>query len=200
MRAPVILIVGLVVAVCIGLLLYRHHPAQPVAPVEVTDVAPATVPPVTPAPAPVAPAVVVMTNVPAVTNAPVELTQEEAVAEMTRLNDLTTANPPAAVAEAEADLDSTSKDVRFAAAETLKQIGDKSAIETLQAKAVAATDPNDKIEFQQAAEFLATPAFREDISAEQAANRISQAKAARAAAQAAQAGAGGQPAQPPANP
>jgi hypothetical protein len=105
---------------------------------------------VPPTPVLVAPAAVTLTP---------EQRQAATDAEIQRLFQAGMSDNPDDLAVILADLSSPEQDIREAAIQAAKQFGSTNAIPALQAAAENTTDPKEKIELTEAADFIALPSF-----------------------------------------
>ena len=178
MRPQVVIALLVFMAVGLGGVFYFKQHSAPVAATAPTEAAtsapepvvsspnpPADAPPVT-APV-VAPATVEKIVPPAVAAAaPVasaaetpEQHQAMIDAETERLQQLSLSSDPADVPKILADLSSPEKAIREAAIQAAKQVGGEDAAAALKAAAAKASDPKEKIEMQEAADFIALPSL-----------------------------------------
>ena len=88
-----------------------------------------------------------------------EQRQSAIEAEVQRLFQAGTSDDPADLAIILADLSSPEKEIREAAIQAAKQFGSTNAIPALQAAAENTTDPKEKVELTEAADFIALPSF-----------------------------------------
>ncbi len=79
--------------------------------------------------------------------------------EVSRLQDLSTQDDPAALTAIMNDLTNSEKEVRLAAIEATKQFGSKDAIPVLQADVASAAGTDEKIALLEAADFLSLPSL-----------------------------------------
>jgi hypothetical protein len=105
-----------------------------------------------------------------ITEIPQSLTPEQKQAyifgEMRRLQDLSTKNDPESFSAILNDLTNSEKEVRLAAIEATKQVGNRDAIPVLKANVAGTTDTDEQIALLQAANFLSLPTIADsDVQA-----------------------------------
>ena len=166
MRPQIVIALLVFMAVGLGGVFYFKQHSAPVAvtaPTEAVAIAPESIAS-TPNPTVVASATVEkVVPLPVAVAAPAAETPEQHQAvidtETDRLQQLSASSDPADVPKILADLSSPEKAIREAAIQAAKQVGGDDAVAALKAAAVKATDPKEKIEMQEAADFIALPSL-----------------------------------------
>ena len=180
MRAPVLILVVLLLLACVGILMIRPHTHPAVAaddggaPADSNHLAEVAAPPL-PEPAPSRAAPPVKPAAPpvpdSVANAAINPPPERLQDVLNHLDSLAQTGQPDASAQAVNYLDSTNQTVRLAAVEALKHIGDRWVTNNLQAKAAAMADPYERVAYQAAIDFLKLPTMRDQMAGQDGAGQ-----------------------------